>query len=361
MNVSDLDYDLPNERIARYPAQKRDESSLLVVDRKSGEISHAKFFELPEILPHSFKFFRNDVAVLRARIFAQKPGGGKVECLLLHPLPERKNVWSCLLRPGKRLPEGSVFGNEFFEARVLQKFEDGRASVEFFPREANDVLELSQRIGLAPLPPYIARRQDSPDYDKTFDNARYETVYADNAKRSAAAAPTAGLHFTKQLDENLESRGHEFFKVTLKVGIGTFQPVKTEILEEHKMHSEYYEIPKNTLNALENAEGKRLAVGTTSLRALEDFYRKNPNFDFASARESFQDAANLFVYPPQKIISADALITNFHLPRSTLMCMVAVFLKPECGNGIEWLKEIYKIAIEKKYNFYSYGDAMLIK
>lgn len=361
MKVSELDYDLPKERIARYPAQKRDESSLLVVDRKSETISHAKFFELPDLLPHSFKFFRNDVAVLRARIFAKKlSGGGKVECLLLHPKSGSENVWICLLRPGKRLSVNSVFGNEFFEARVLEKLEDGSACVEFFPSKAKNVLELSQQIGLAPLPPYIARRQDDPKYDRTFDNSRYETLYADDKKRSAAAAPTAGLHFTKSLDDKLASLGHEFFKLTLNVGVGTFQPVKGEILEDHEMHSEFYEIPKKTLNALHNAEGKRLAVGTTSLRALEDFFRKNPNFDFKNADKNFQDSANLFVYPPQKIVSADAVITNFHLPRSTLMCIIAAFLKPNSPDGIKWLLEIYKTAIDKKYNFYSYGDAMLI-
>ncbi len=361
MNVSLLDYDLPDERIARYPAQKRDESSLLVVDRKSETVSHAKFFELPDILPHPFKFFRNDVSVLRARLFAKRPSGGIAECLLLHPESGKPNTWTCMLKPGKRLKTGSSFGLEGeFSAKVIEKFDDGTALVKFDIPKDEGVVSLSSRIGVAPLPPYIARRQNDPSYDKSFDNERYETVYANPQKRFAAAAPTAGLHFTKQLDELLISKGSEFHNLTLHVGMGTFQPMKGSTIEEHSMHSEFYSIPANTLNALSHSDGKKLAVGTTSLRALEDFFRKYPDFDFSSAKSEISENASLFVYPPQKIISADALITNFHLPRSTLMCLVAAFLKGGSLDGIDWLKEIYRVAIEKKYNFYSYGDAMLI-
>ena len=357
MDASELDYDLPSERIARFPAEKRDESRLLVYDRKTGNISHAVFKDLPEFLPNVFNFFRNDAAVLKGRIFAKKESGAAVECLLLSPEADPL-VWSCMLKPGKRLAIGARFGvGGAFDAEVLDKNADGTASVKFELRGFDTVVEMSEKVGVVPLPPYIARRQNSPDYDRTFDNIRYETVYADSSKRVAAAAPTAGLHFTNELVKTLEARGNKFFNLTLNVGIGTFQPLKSDIVEEHKMHAEIYSIPAATLAAMADKSVPRLAVGTTSLRAMEDFCRKNENFD---ATKSASGSARLFVYPPQKIISADALITNFHLPRSTLMCLVAAFIKGGSIDGIRILKGLYKTAVEKKYNFYSYGDAMLI-
>ena len=359
MLSSTLDYNLPKERIARFPAQKRDESRLLVYERSSGRISHAIFKDLPEIIPHPYDFFRNDAAVLKGRIFAKKASGANIECLLLTPY-STPGVWTCMLKPGKRLPVGSKFGVEnLFEATVKEKFEDGRAVVEFHIPNGMSVIDVSEKIGVVPLPPYIERNQNSPDYDRDFDNARYETVYADSSKRVAAAAPTAGLHFTNELVKRLEERGNVFHNLTLHVGIGTFQPLKSDIVEQHKMHSEIYEIPADTLRAITGSKLGRLAVGTTSLRAMEDFCRKNSEKPLDISR-GFADAASLFVYPPQKIISADAMITNFHLPRSTLMCLVAAFISPGEQDGIEILKHIYSIAVEKEYNFYSYGDAMLI-
>ena len=245
-----------------------------------------------------------------------------------------------------------------FRATVLEKLEDGRAVVKFDTADGGSVVAMSEKIGVVPLPPYIARDQHSPDYDRGFDNRRYETVYADPSKRVAAAAPTAGLHFTPELIDTLKSRGNGFFDLTLHVGIGTFQPLKSEVVEDHKMHSEIYEIPARTLAAMADKSVPRLAVGTTSLRAMEDFVRKHP--DGFPTDKPIADSAELFVYPPQRIHAADAMITNFHLPRSTLMCLVAVFLKPDSDGGTEKLKELYRLAIEREYNFYSYGDAMLI-
>ena len=357
MDASVLDYDLPKDRIAQLPAQRRDNSRLLVYRRQSGEIEHRRFSEIAEILPCKFRMIRNNAAVLKARIFASRKSGGFAECLLLNPVGG--NAWRAMLRPGKKLPAGSTFAKEgFFEARVLEKFGDGQAVVEFTKNKFSSVIELSENIGAVPLPPYIERDQRSPDYDRGFDNERYETVYANPAKRVAAAAPTAGLHFTKELCEKLQSRGHSFGEITLHVGLGTFQPIKSEKVEEHKMHSEIYEIPPETLRVLKNRkENKTLMVGTTSLRACEDFCRKNPDIDEG---KTYIGSASLFVYPPQKIISCDALITNFHLPRSTLMCLVGAFLSPGKEDGIEKLNELYKIAIEREYRFFSYGDAMLI-
>ncbi|MBO7521105.1 MAG: tRNA preQ1(34) S-adenosylmethionine ribosyltransferase-isomerase QueA [Opitutales bacterium] len=357
MDASILDYDLPKERIAQLPAQRRDGSRLLVYRRESGEIEHRRFSEIADILPGKFSLIRNNAAVLKARIFASRKSGGAVECLLLNPV--RGDIWRAMLRPGKKLPVGSVFAKEGeFEARVLEKFEDGQAIVEFTKNKYSNVIELSEKIGAVPLPPYIERDQRSPSYDRGFDNERYETVYADPSKRVAAAAPTAGLHFTNELCASLEKLGNTFREITLHVGLGTFQPIKSEKVEEHKMHSEIYEIPPETLRVLKNRQAfKTLMVGTTSLRASEDFCRKNPAIDES---KTYIGDASLFVYPPQKIISADALITNFHLPRSTLMCLVGAFLSPGEEGGIEKLKEIYKIAVAKEYRFFSYGDAMLI-
>ena len=240
--------------------------------------------------------------------------------------------------------------------RIVSENADGTRTLQFSDPIDESFFSL---CGHVPLPPYIERNQNSPDYDRDFDNARYETVYADSSKRVAAAAPTAGLHFTNELVRRLEERGNVFHNLTLHVGIGTFQPLKSDIVEQHKMHSEIYEIPADTLRAITGSKLGRLAVGTTSLRAMEDFCRKNSEKTLDISR-GFADAASLFVYPPQKIISADAMITNFHLPRSTLMCLVAAFISPGEQDGIEILKHIYSIAVEKEYNFYSYGDAMLI-
>ncbi|MBO5255262.1 MAG: tRNA preQ1(34) S-adenosylmethionine ribosyltransferase-isomerase QueA [Opitutales bacterium] len=359
MDSSVLDYILPEERIARFPAQKRDESKLLVFDRKTQKIIHSIFKELPSFLPNKFNIFRNDAAVLKARIFAKKDTGANVECLLLTPI--ENNKWNCMLRPAKRLKNGAIFGVEnVFSATVLEHLENGNCIVDFnlAPR-FNNAVEMAEEIGVVPLPPYIRRNQNSPDYDRNFDNNRYETVYANSQKRVAAAAPTAGLHFTDKLISTMKSYGHVFNNLTLHVGIGTFQPLKTDVIEEHSMHGELYEIPTSTLEALANTSLPKLAVGTTSLRAIEDFSRKNVGKKIDVTKPVI-DTASLFVYPPQRVISADAMITNFHLPRSTLMCLVSTFLTPESNAGIELLKGIYSEAIEKEYNFYSYGDAMLI-
>ncbi len=358
MNADVLDFDLPQECIAQTPAATRDGSRLLVVERENGNIYDAVFGDLPKILPEAFDIFRNDAAVLKARIFARREGGGAVECLLLSP--KTPDEWTCMLKPGKKLKTGARFGVENeFGATVLEKFGDGRALVQFRTEGGIAVPELAQKIGVAPLPPYIRREQNSPSYDKSFDNERYETVYADSSKRVAAAAPTAGLHFTEELNGKLSSLGGSFFDITLHVGIGTFQPLKCDVIEEHAMHSESYEIPAATLKALKEKKNKRLAVGTTTIRTLEDFSRKGGVEAFGAEAPYFGDAS-LFIYPPQKISCADALVTNFHLPRSTLLCLVAAFLCPGDAAGIEKLKEIYAGAIARGYKFFSYGDAMLI-
>lgn len=361
MKTSDLDYELPADRIARYPSAERDECRLLVYDRKTGKTEHSVFKNLPDFVGGRFDFFRNDASVLKGRIFAKKSTGGQVECLLLRPADSGDPAeWNCMLKPGKRLGPGAKFGVEGeFEAEVLEKSDGGIAAVRFSTFSCGGVEALSERLGVVPLPPYIARDQRSPGYDKNFDNERYQTVYADSAKRVAAAAPTAGLHFTKELQDRLSAAGSRFFNLTLHVGMGTFQPVKCDAVEDHKMHSEVYEIPADTLRAMFDRRRPNLAVGTTSLRAMEDFYRKSGKLPPNCAASVF-GSADIFVYPPQTLLSADALITNFHLPRSTLMCLVGAFISPGGRDGIKILKEIYAAAVAKGYSFYSYGDAMLV-
>jgi S-adenosylmethionine:tRNA ribosyltransferase-isomerase len=365
-----FDYDLPEERIARTPAARREEARLLVARRDSGEVSHCVFRDLPELLPQGTALFRNNARVLRARLRGTRPDGGKVECLLLRPA-EEPQLWWCLLKPGKKAagPEGFFLDGGCHAAVV------GRSEAEFLVRfalpEGMTVPALAETAGVLPLPPYIerARKKDAEaggggaDY-AALDGARYQTVYADARRAVAVAAPTAGLHFSEAVLAALAARGMPCFDLTLHVGLGTFQPVKSETIEGHRIHREHYEIPAATRAALTAAapERPRLAVGTTSLRAMEDFARKRAagGAAAADAGKDYSDEADLFVYPPSVFCGADLLLTNFHLPRSTLMCLVAAFLTPGTTDGIAWLKSLYAEAVARGYRFYSYGDAMLI-
>ena len=356
MDTSLFDYELPQDQIAQAPAQKRDESRLLVVDRQTGQLHHTIFREIGEWLPEGSRLFRNVAAVLRARILAKLPTGGKVECLLLHP-GETPEQWWCLLKPGRKLPPGRTFGLEgHFTAEVLEKGGDGQCLVRFQCAGGLSVVDLAEEIGQLPLPPYIAREGGE---NRPEDKKRYQTVYADTTQRVAAAAPTAGLHFTEELISQLEDKGHEFHDLLLRVGLGTFRPIQAEQLEDHPMHSESYTIGKGALDALRvgKAGGTRVAIGTTSVRTIEDTLRKDSDTPVSAP---FTSEANLFLYPPTEFLGVDALVTNFHLPRSTLLCLVSAFLTPGKTDGIQWLKEIYAEALDKGYRFYSYGDAMLI-
>lgn len=360
MDASLFDYDLPPDRIAHTPAGVRDASRLLVVNRASGELTHTTFNEVGSFLPSGTVLFRNNAMVLKARLRGVRPSGGKVECLLLHPV-EDGNPWEfwCLLKPARRLPVGSTFVIPgICQATVIAKQEDGTCRVAFLPEvQARSVVELADLAGTLPLPPYIDRHAPDPGRD-AMDETRYQTVYADPQKKVAAAAPTAGLHFTPELIESLARRGYSFQNITLHVGLGTFQPIKVERLEEHRMHREIYEIPAETRKAWKTAR-HRLCVGTTTLRALEDYCRKGGH-QASDMERACQDSAELFIYPPATFLATNSLLTNFHLPRSTLLCLVSAFLTPGSTDGIAWIKEIYRIAIEKNYRFFSYGDAMLI-
>ena len=355
MKTDAYDFALPDELIAQKPAAQRDQSKLLVVDRSSQRISHHAFSELPQILgPSNLQIFRNNATVLRARIYGKRETGGKVECVLLEPKDDAPLVWECLLKPGRKLPPGTRFRQEgVYTAEVLEKSdESGTAWVHFYPQGLNDVVAIADTCGELPLPPYIQR--EGPEAD---DDTRYQTTYADPNKKIAAAAPTAGLHFTQEINDALSSAGHRFHDLTLRVGLGTFRPVKSENIEDHKIHRERYWIEGSTIAARRNSTGTRLAIGTTSVRTVEDALRHAPA-DLAEG--SFSRDADLFIIPPFNYLGVDQLITNFHLPRSTLFGLVAAFLTPQSIDGVDWLKTIYAEAISKKYRFFSYGDAMLI-
>ena len=361
-----FDYELPARLIAQTPATCRDQSRLLVVNRAAHTVAHHVFADLPRFLRAGDTLFRNTAAVLPARLHAFRPSGGIVECLLLRPEPAHPldklrasgaELWWCLVRPAKKLPVGAIFSHPHgdFHGKILERQNGGSVLIGFATPTGEPISVIANRLGDVPLPPYIERR-GTPE-ERTADLERYQTVYADRARQVAVAAPTAGLHFTPGLLAALAAQGVNTADLTLHVGLGTFQPIATHTVEAHAIHHEIYEIPVAAQRALfPPYGGRRIAVGTTSVRAIEDFLetRKAP-VDRAHLAE-----ASIFIHPPRVFRGVDALITNFHQPRSTLLCLVAAFLTPGSTDGIAWLKEIYVEAIAREYRFFSYGDAMLI-
>jgi S-adenosylmethionine:tRNA ribosyltransferase-isomerase len=356
-----FDYHLPERLIAQTPAAHRDESRLLVVHRAERRVEHRHFRDLPEYLRPGDCLFRNNATVIPARLHAARPTGGHVECLLLRPAATAHEWW-CLLRPGKKLPIGAHFGIAGqCTAEVKEKTPDGLARIAF-KCLGGDILAIANRLGEMPLPPYIHERLT--DTERALDRERYQTVYADRAHEVAVAAPTAGLHFTPELLEKITAQGVQFADLTLHVGLGTFRPITTENIGDHPMHLELYEIPATTQARLyaPTSGGRRVAVGTTAVRSIEDFMAAHPTpvFMHRSPGSAHTAEAAIFIYPPRTFHGVDALITNFHQPRSTLLCLVSAFLAPGSADGIPWLKEIYAEAIVLEYRFFSYGDAMLI-
>ena len=338
-----------------------------MVDRAAHSVAHRHFHDLPDYLRPGDCLFRNNAAVIPARLHAVRPTGGQVECLLLRPAAG--GDWWCLLRPGKKLPVGATFGQAGqFSATVREKTAEGLARISFVTGNG-DILATANRIGEMPLPPYIAAR--SSEEERALDRQRYQTVYADRAHPVAAAAPTAGLHFTPELLGRLATQGVACADLTLHVGLGTFRPIAADHIEDHAIHREVYEISPACQEALAHTTGRRIAVGTTAVRTIEDFLATHPeaakrnalpptHAERPAAGPPHLAEASIFIYPPRTFRGVDALITNFHQPRSTLLCLVAAFLAPGSADGIGWLREIYADAIAREYRFFSYGDAMLI-
>ena len=335
---SDFYYDLPEELIAQTPAEPRDSSRLLVYDRNTKNVEHAVFRDVTKYLKAGDVLVVNNTKVLPARMYAHTQNGGAVEVLLLKRLDLDK--WEVLVKPGKKCQRGRKLKiSDELSLTVEDITESGERIVRF---EYDGVFEeIIGRIGNMPLPPYIK--------SKLEDKSRYQTVYAKTD--GSAAAPTAGLHFTPELLQTLNDKGVQIVNVLLHVGLGTFRPVKEEVITDHKMHSEYYEISAEAAEAINRAksEGRRvIAVGTTSVRTLES----------VADEKGFVKACNgnteIFIYPPYKLKCVDALITNFHLPESTLIMLVAAL------TGREEILSLYKLAVEKRYRFFSFGDAMMI-
>ena len=340
MKTSDFNFDLPQELIAQTPIEKRDASRLLVLDKESGAWEHRHFFDLPEYLHPGDCLILNDSRVLPARLLGQRlPGGGACEVLLL--IDRGENTWECLVRPGKHLCQGAKlsFGNGELTAEVTQVLEGGNRLVQF--HYEGIFLEVLERLGKMPLPPYIK--------EELQDGERYQTVYS--KINGSAAAPTAGLHFTQELLDKLAAKGVKEAYITLHVGLGTFRPVKAAEITEHHMHSEFCMISRETadiINETKRAGGRIVCVGTTSCRTLESLADENGYFHEASAW------TDIFIYPGYKFKAMDALITNFHLPESTLVMLVSAFADREK------ILNAYNIAVQERYRFFSFGDAMFI-
>lgn len=354
-----LDYRLPPELVAQEPAARRDGSRLLVVDRATRGISHRMFGELPGCLRAGDTLFRNTASVLPARLHGRRPTGGKIECFLLRRCAEpqgRLEAWHCLVRPARKLPVGEIFevAGGALSGVVAADLGGGAALVRFSSPSGETVADVANRFGDIPLPPYIFRKDGSRSEQ---DRERYQTVYADRARQVAVAAPTAGLHFTEGLLGEIKALGVRTADLTLHVGLGTFRPISTATVEAHPIHGELYEIPAETQRALfPPLSGRRIAVGTTSARAIEDFLADHA----APLGRSHASEARLYIHPPRAFRGVDALITNFHQPRSTLLCLVAAFLAPGSADGVDWLMDIYAEAVSRRYRFFSYGDAMLV-
>lgn len=340
MDVKEFDYNLPEELIAQVPIQKRDESRLMVLDRMQKNIEHKIFKDILDYLKPGDCLVRNNTKVIPARIYGKKETGANVEFLLLNNI--EGDIWESIVRPGNKLHVGTkvVFGNGLLNAEILEVMEGGTRKVKFtYQGIFNEILD---QIGLMPLPPYI--------HEELKEKDRYQTVYA--KYQGSAAAPTAGLHFTEELLEKIKEKGIEIANVTLHVGIGTFRPVKVEKIEEHHMHSEHYYIKPEDAEKINKAKqngGRIISVGTTSCRVLESVA------DEKGLVKEVEGDTSIFIYPGYQFKCVDGLITNFHLPESTLLMLVSALA------GKDYMMQAYQEAVKNKYRFFSFGDAMFIQ
>jgi len=356
MKTSDFNFELPKELIAQTPIENREGSRLLCLNRKTGKIQHSYFTELIDLLEEGDCLVFNDSRVMPARLLGKRETGGAVEVLLLSERED--NVWECLTRPGAKTKPGTrlIFGEGELTGIITGITEDGNRLIDFYNSEFGirnsefykttqqnrpPVLQLLNKLGKMPLPPYIHEELNDPE--------RYQTVYA--RETGSAAAPTAGLHFTEKILEDMKAKGIKLAFMTLHVGLGTFRPVKADDIEDHKMHSEYFIIPPEAAETINNtkAEGKRvIAVGTTSCRALEAIADENGKI------KTYSGYTDIFIYPGYEFKCINGLITNFHLPESTLIMLVSAFA------GREYVLNAYKEAVRERYRFFSFGDAMLL-
>ena len=354
LKLQDYYFNLPEKLIAQNPADKRDESKLMLINRKSGEITHKKFYNIIDYLNAGDVLVVNESKVFPARLIGEKIIGGEkktAEFLLLQNKSEdQEEIWEIIMKPGRKGRAGTVFGfgNGVLKAEILKNLDDGNKLAKFFydKNKYKNFFEVLDEIGKIPLPPYIIENNVKVDARE-----RYQTVYANEDKKGSAAAPTAGLHFTPEILEKLKERGVIICPVTLHVGLGTFRPVKSEDITEHKMHDEWYSIPQETAREINSAkrENRRvIAVGTTSCRTLEGCFAK---YDGIKACE---DRTDIYIYGDYKFKIIDGLITNFHLPESTLLMLVSAFYTRDD------MLRAYELAVEHEYRFFSFGDSMFI-
>ena len=346
LRTSDFYYDLPQERIAQHPAEQRDHSRLMVLDREKGTLEHRHFYDILDYLREGDVLVVNDSKVIPARLYGHAEGREEATLELLLLRQRDLDTWECLVKPGKRARLGSrsVFGGGILTGEVIDLVEEGNRIIRFtYDKEKyENIYEVLNIIGLMPLPPYIT--------EQLSDNSRYQTVYA--REEGSAAAPTAGLHFTPELLEKIKAKGVSIAPVMLHVGLGTFRPVKADRIDEHVMHSEFFSVSKQSadlINACKAKGGRLICVGTTSCRTIESVAREDGTIPAMSGD------TGIFIYPGYRFKAVDALITNFHLPESTLLMLVSAFYNREK------MMEAYETAVREEYRFFSFGDAMFIE
>ena len=343
--AADFFYNLPESLIAQHPAEKRDHSRLMIINRENGEVEHKHFYDVIDYLREGDVLVINDSKVIPARLYGHLEGREEASLELLLLRQHNLDEWECLVKPGKRAKIGNkaVFGGGILQGEVIDIVEEGNRIIKFdFDRSKyTSIYDVLQEVGMMPLPPYIT--------EQLKDNSRYQTVYA--REEGSAAAPTAGLHFTPELLEKIKAKGVKIAPVMLHVGLGTFRPVKVERIDEHIMHTEYFSVPKESADIINEAKakgGRLICVGTTSCRTIESVAEENGHIPAMSGD------TGIFIYPGYKFKAVDALITNFHLPESTLLMLVSAFYDKEK------MMNIYNDAVKKEYRFFSFGDAMLI-
>ena len=346
LKTSDFYYDLPERLIAQHPMEKRDTSRLMVIDRKSGELSHKHFYDIIDYLNEGDVLVINDSKVIPARLYGHAEGREEARLELLLLRQHELDTWECLVKPGKRARIGSrsVFGDGMLIGEVVDMVEEGNRIIKFdYDREKYaNIYDVLSVVGMMPLPPYITERLE--------DNSRYQTVYA--REEGSAAAPTAGLHFTPELLERIRAKGIKIAPVMLHVGLGTFRPVKAERVDEHIMHTEFFSVSKESADIINQAKangGRLICVGTTSCRTIESVAEEDGHIPAMSGD------TGIFIYPGYRFKAVDALITNFHLPESTLLMLVSAFYDKEK------MMANYNLAVKEEYRFFSFGDAMLIQ